>query len=579
MATAKATNYRFRNRLIRACVILLVLVGGVRWVQSVPKADLREACQVLTVVSSQEKSSLLAAAAKDYNATTPGATAGCFRVAVRQVASGTAEAALARGWDEQTDGPRPDVWSPAATTWVVLLRQHRGLADASTLLPDSSPSLLQSPLVIAMPRPMAAAMGWPDAPLGWGDILSLAHDPGGWGRYGHPEWGRFQLGKTSPDSSTSGIHALIAAYFAATGLSADLTEQDVADPKVREFVSGVESSVVHYGGTVSTFLTNLQAADRSGRGPSYVSAIAVEEQQVWTYNHSTPAPVTPLVAVYPREGTLVADHPYVVLKAPWVDEARRAAAEDFLRHLMSDGPRRQFKAAGFRDGTGQAPPFMTPTSGFLPAQPAVVIKPPAPPVLAAIQSAWPAVRKRARILVVIDVSGSMDGSKLDLVKAAATNALDLLGPEDEVGLWIFSSNLDGALPYRQIEPIARLAQSRDALKRSINLLRAGGGTGLYRTARASADFMRTGLDRSRINAVLLLTDGQDTDNCCDLNPTVSALMARNESGAVRIFTIGYGTDADMGVLRRISGATEAVAYQATDTSSIGKVLADVVSNF
>ena len=547
--------------------------------QSQPRADARGSCATLTVVSSQEKSNLLADAAKEYNATPPKGTGQCFRVDIRQVASGTAEAALARGWDEHADGPRPDVWSPAATTWVVLLRQHRGAADASALLPDQSPSLLQSPLVIAMPRPMATAMGWPEAPIGWSDILAVSRDSAGWGRYGHPEWGAFQLGKTSPDTSTSGIHALVAAYFAATGVAADLTVQEVADPGVRDFVSGVESSVVHYGSTVSTFLSNLRAADRAGRGLTYVSAVAVEEQQVWNYDHSSPAPGTPLVAVYPREGTLVADHPYVVLKAPWVDDARRAAAADFLRFLQGDAGRQRFAAAGFRDGNGHAPGFLTPAAGFLPAQPATVIKPPGPAVLAAVQASWSSVRKPARLLIVIDVSGSMDGAKLDLVRAAATKSVDLLGPDDEVGLWAFSSRLDRNLPYKQIAPMAALAQSRDSLKGAIARLQANGGTGLYWTARDSTDFLRGGFDRSRINAVLLLTDGQDNDSGFGLDEAVNTLRSHNESGAVRLFTIGYGTDADMGVLRKLSAATDAAAYQATDTSSIGKVLADVVSNF
>src|SRR2546422_122501 len=83
--------------------------------------------------------------------------------------------------------------------------------------------------------------------LGWSDIYQLAEDPQGWARYGHPEWGRFRLGKTNPNISTSGLHALVGTYLAATGgKTSDLATQDLQDPKVVEFVKGVESSVVHY---------------------------------------------------------------------------------------------------------------------------------------------------------------------------------------------------------------------------------------------------------------------------------------------------------------------------------------------
>ena len=98
-----------------------------------------------------------------------------------------------------------------------------------------------------MPRPMAEAMGWPTDQIGWHDLFDLATDPRGWARYGHPEWGRFTLGKTNPNFSTSGLNALIGEYYAATGTSSDLTADDIADPAVVRFVQGVESAVVHYG--------------------------------------------------------------------------------------------------------------------------------------------------------------------------------------------------------------------------------------------------------------------------------------------------------------------------------------------
>ena len=121
----------------------------------------------------------------------------CVVVTVTSKPSGTAEEALARGWDERVDGPRPDVWSPASTSWTVLLQQHRAGRDATSIVPDRSPSLMQSPLVLAMPVTMAEALGWPDRPIGWSDLLELARDPRGWGaltsRVGH------LMGKRSDD--------------------------------------------------------------------------------------------------------------------------------------------------------------------------------------------------------------------------------------------------------------------------------------------------------------------------------------------------------------------------------------------
>src|SRR5205807_911449 len=88
--------------------------------------------------------------------------------------------------------------------------------------------------------------------------------PGWVGRLGHPEWGAFRLGKTNPNLSTSGLNALVGTYFAATGVTGDLTIARLSDPVVLDFVRGVETSVVHYGDISLTFLQNLQKADDRG---------------------------------------------------------------------------------------------------------------------------------------------------------------------------------------------------------------------------------------------------------------------------------------------------------------------------
>jgi len=153
-------------------------------------------CVGVVVVSSQEKSGLLSKMAGEYDRTNPNVEGTCVDVRVNALASGNAEAALARGWSS-ADGPQPTVWTPAATSWLGILQQDLITKDVTNFLPAETPSLMQSPLVLAMPRPMAQALGWPNAPVGWADVLKLAQDPQGWGRYGHPEWGRFRLGKTS----------------------------------------------------------------------------------------------------------------------------------------------------------------------------------------------------------------------------------------------------------------------------------------------------------------------------------------------------------------------------------------------
>jgi Ca-activated chloride channel family protein len=566
---------RDRRGLVIATIAGALLVGALAGLGPRPAEPARSDCTPLAVSVSQEKAVLLGEIADAHNRDSQASSGGCVVVTVTSKASGAAEEALARGWDDRVDGPRPDVWSPASTSWTVLLQQHRAGRDATSIVPDRSPSLMQSPLVLAMPVKMAEALGWPDRPIGWSDLLALARDPRGWGALGHPEWGHFRMGKTNPTISTSGLHALVAAYFAATGRSADLTDADVTDPKVVEFVKGVESSVVHYGETASTFLRNLRAADARGAALSYVSAIAIEEKQILDYNQGQGGlpPAMPLAAVYPKEGTLVADHPYVVLNAPWVDAAKRAAAAQFLAYIARPDIQRRFRDAGFRDHDGVGGPQIATVNGLLAAGPAIVIAPPSPAVLAQIQQSWTDVRKRARVLMVLDVSGSMSGEKIDLMRRAAAAALDQFAPDDELGVWSFDSS------HRELVPITPVAQRRDEMKAVIGRLVANGGTALYATIHASVDHMTQRIDPSRINAVLFLTDGKNEHTDRDLDRVLRELQNEDEERRVRVFTIAYGKDADQKTLKQIAEASSGSFYDATNPATIEKVFTDVVSNF
>jgi Ca-activated chloride channel homolog len=564
-----------------------------------PPAANPSGCLELRMLASSEKAGLMNAVAAAYNASGATQDGKCVQARVVSMASGAAEQALARGWDEKVDGPAPDVWSPASSAWVVLLRQ-RLKGDTAPMLPDTVSHLAFSPLVIAMPKPMAVALGWPSTPVGWSDILTLARDPAGWGRLGHPEWGAFRLGKTNPTLSTSGLNALVGTYFAATGLIDDLTVARISDPKVVDFVKGVESSVVHYGDISQTFLQNLQKADDRGAALSYVSAIAIEEKSIWDYNHGNPsgnpsdlgkhqAPRVPLVAIYPKEGTLAADHPFVPLNAPWVDPAHRQAAQQFLAYVQTADQQQRFLNVGFRDYQKKPGAELTLANGFVPSEPKVLLNPPAPEVLDRVQRSWTDVRKRARLQLLIDVSGSMSESvnganatKLELVQAAAVKALDQLVADDEVGLSVFSTGLGPKANQniQELVPIGAVGQQKDRLKQMIQGLSPQAGTPLYAAIRTAHQAMRAHFDPSRINALLVLTDGQNEypqDN--DLGALVRQLQAAGEDRSVRVFTIGYGDGADLPTLQQIAAASRAAAYNASDPKTIDRVFQSVLSNF
>ena len=593
-----------------AILVAVVLIGGLRFLttrgaSSSDDGDTASAggrCGgdevTLAVTASSEKAQLMKQLAAAYMREGHAIDGRCVRVEVTSKASGGAMAALAKGWDEAADGPRPDVWTPASSGWVRLLEQRTLATDRPGLVPASIPKIAASPLVIAMPRPMAQALGWPNKQLGWSDVLELSQDDTGWARHGHPEWGQFRLGKTNPNFSTSGLNATIGAYFAATRLSSDLTEKDLASPKTRKFVEGVERSVVHYGDTTLTFLSNLQRADDQGAGLSYISAVTVEEKSVWDYNQGNPTgdpatlgrhpkPKVPLVAIYPKEGTLLSDHPWLALTAPWVDDAKRKASAGLLAYLQGAGARAKFQEFAFRDGQAKPGPLVTESNGLLRDEPKALLSPPAPRVLDKLLRSWASLRKPANVLLVMDTSGSMGEqvsgtgkSKLELAKQAARNSLSQFAGGDQVGLWMFSTQLDAETDYRELVSIGPMdSQRRAQLGERIDGLQPGGGTGLYDTSLAAHQFVEGRASAEDINAVVLLTDGRNEDNGISLDNLLGQLRTEEGARSVRLFTIGYGEDADLDTLRRISQTTNAAAYDSSDPTSIDQIFTAVISNF
>ncbi len=572
--------------------------------------DVPKGCTAVDLTSSPEKIDLVTDLARRFNGSAASKSGGtCAFVRVHKQSSGTTEQLLAQGWpDEATNGPRPTVWSPASSAWGAILDEQLRIAGQPPMVPsgaDTPKPLQLTPLVIAMPKPMADALGYPQTPVGYGDVLKLAQDPAGWGGKGHPEWGPFRLGKTNPNFSTSALSATIAEYYAATGKTRDLSNEDLARPEVDAFARGVESSVVHYGDITLTFLNNWYRNDARGTALTYASAVAVEEKSVIDYNKGNPdgildpgeqprPPKVPLVAIYPKEGTLFSDSPFIVLNAPWVPAQAKAASRLFEQFVLKPDNQQRVLSFGFRPGNSQVAVGdpITKANGVDPEQPQNVLGLPDPAVLVKVIDLWGQQRKSARVLMVLDVSGSMgeaadkDGNtKLDLAKQAAIDSLGQFKPEDQVGLRIFSTDIAATAPtdYIDVVPIASIADQRELLATKIRSLTPTQGTPLYTVTRDSYNLMRDRYDPARINAVVLLTDGKNEDpRNNNLDGLLNDLRAGNEgqsSHPVRVFPIAYGKDADLGTLRRIAEATNAAAYDATNPTTISSVLTAVVSNF
>lgn len=562
-------------------------------------------CITVDMAVSSEKIALLTDLANTFNESAEAELNGeCIFVRPATKSSGAAANLIVDGWpDPENNGPQPVIWSPAASGWGAIVNERAG----TTLAPPGTPFML-TPLVIAMPEPMAKALGWPDTEIGFADIVELAKNPDGWASVGHPEWGPFRLGKTNPNYSTSGLNFTIAEYYAATGKTSGLTTEDLNRPEAQEFARNVESAVVHYGDITMTFLNNWFAADARGTSLTYASAVAVEEKSVIDYNRGDPdgvlapgevprIPRVPLVAIYPSEGTLFSDNPFIILETDWVTPEQQAAAKLFETFVQRPENQQRVLDFGFRPNNPDVP-VATPVVaefGVDPTQPRAELEVPDAGVLVRVLDSWAEQRKEARVLLVLDISGSMgelvtsDRTRLDLAQEAAVSTLDQFKDADEVGLWVFSTDQVGSPDpnYRELVPVAPIGGNRDVLADQILAQIPTNGTPLYDVTSKSYEAMLDTYDPTKINAVVFLTDGLNDDGVLDddeqqFGDLITTLRAGSEgaqSRPVRVFTISYSDAADTATLKAIAQATSAAHYDASNPATIQQVFTNVISNF
>jgi Ca-activated chloride channel family protein len=551
---------RDRRPLLIAAVFALLFASGLGAWPSVQA----QVCPSILVASSNEKYPLMDSLAKEFSSSYPASWSGCGpSVKVAKVASGDAERLLSDGW---TGAGRPDVWSPAAYTWVLLLKHHLKMRHQFDLVPDTQyPSIATSPLVVAMPREMATAIGWPKVKPSWKDLFLFAQDARGWGQFGKPTWGAFRLGKTDPGKSTSGIHSMIATYYAATGKLMDLTLDDLENQATHDFAVGVEKSVSHYAPTVGSFLDYLAIADDPN---GYISALAVEEQEVFHYNrggHSGTGqlPRVSLEAISPSDGTLAADHPFVILHWPWVGPAKQKLATAFLAWLLMEDQQKKFFDEGFRDRLGNAHKTLANEVGISAKRP-TILDPPDQAVVAAVQKKWLEIRKSARILILLALA---DASQRDYVR----DGVKALSGKDAVAVWALRGKTLSTLPPTSLDEPGR-AQVLRAIGSAPT---ARAAVPLYATIREGYRFLKGQFDPARINAIVVIAANSDDGSGPSVIELQREVRTEPTGSPIRIYTVAL-KGSSRSQLETIERASGGVAFSSDDP---GDAIRTALANF
>jgi Ca-activated chloride channel family protein len=495
----------------------------------------------LTLAYSPEKAALIKKLTDEFNAQklrTPDGQA--MRIELAEL---TPEDMVAQALTGQSSF---QALTPDSSLWLDQLNRQwaesQAAAEPGTIQPQRTGEPVRyavTPIVIAAWENSARSLGWPDQPVGWTTIQTRAQQDKDF-RWSHPS-----------TAYASGLLATLAEFYAGAGVQRGLTAELAQDPKTLEFVGNIEKTVKYYGEG------ELAAIGRAVKeGPGSLDAFVVSEQLLTGFNTGAfGAPPAKLVALYPAEGTLWADHPLALLETPEVTPNQRRTFQSLREFLATPEVQKQVLLAGYRpadlsiplDSAGSP---LTAANGVNPAEPQTTLQLPAADVVSVVRNAWALTKRKTNVFLVADTSGSMEGDKLEGAQAALRAFLaQVPSNQERVGLVEFNSDVVNVIE------LDTLGNNRAALVSEIDNLEAGGNTALLDAVRTAYLRLQRQADSERINAIVAMTDGKENASMVSLRELAQEIQQGNRDLPVVIFAVAYGRDADYDVLQVLADAS------------------------
>ena len=524
-------------------VVVLAIIGqqaNKSATSPTPASDPRAAS--LTIAYSPEKAALMRTLADKFNAQKQ-KTTDRQAMAVQLVEVTPEEMvnqALAGGGGFQALTPDSSLWLDQLNNrWAQSQAMEPGAIEPR--LTGAPVRYAISPIVIAAWEEAARSLGWPQTPVSWQAIQARAQGDKDF-TWSHPS-----------TAYASGLLATLAEFYAGAGVQRGLTAAMAQDQKTLDFVQNVEKTVKFYG---EGELAAMQRAAQEG--PQGLDAFVVSEQLVTAFNtgaFSGGTPVDKLVALYPAEGTLWADHPLALLETADITSNQRRTFQAFREFLATPDAQAAILQAGYRpadltiplDSPGSP---LTQENGVDATQPQTTLQLPTPDVVQVVQNVWALTKRKTNVFLVVDTSGSMNGDKLDNAQAALKAFLAQIPTDQErVGLVEFNSGV------ANIIELDTLGANRAALTSAVNTLEAGGNTALLDGVRTAYWRLQQQADPERINAIVAMTDGKENASAVTIRQLAQEIRDGNQQVPVIIFSIAYGDDADYEMLQALADAS------------------------
>jgi Ca-activated chloride channel homolog len=195
---------------------------------------------------------------------------------------------------------------------------------------------------------------------------------------------------------------------------------------------------------------------------------------------------------------------------------------------------------------------------------------PSPEVSEAIIDQFYNTKRKATILLVLDISGSMSGEAIVAATKSTADFLDRLHPKDRVGLITFSNVIQILTP---VSPVSDVVED---MKDQVLALPADGGTALHEAVCRAANYAREEQTRdraageNRLYGIVLLSDGRDTASAVSANQMMTTCLGASseDSDELRVFVLAFGSDVDGPLMDRLARETGGARFDAA-VNSVG----------
>jgi Ca-activated chloride channel family protein len=312
------------------------------------------------------------------------------------------------------------------------------------------------------------------------------------------------------------------------------------------------------------------------RGPNYLHAVTTSEAEMLKTNEERAGELRfQLAFIFPAEGTFWSEHPYCLLDADWVSDEQAEAAVIFRDFLLAR-PQQELAIDNYLRPVDESIALHTPLSLDDGTDPRVntsvvpALESPSAEAAEAVKDVFFQTKKKATVILLLDTSGSMEGDKIKQAVESSVNFVERLDPDDEVYVMTFSYDVI-LLPQG-----GSAGEVGEDLARTLLGLFAEGNTPLYDAVCEANEFMnqlKADHDASgerRLYGIVLLSDGDDTSSDRTANQMFGCLPSGEDVEGTKIFTIGYGEDADTDLMLRIANRTNGLSFTA-DPGTIDRI--------